>query len=108
MSLLQFEQSIVQGERPRFIRRQHCMTCHSVLALQVADKLDRQKEADYYLVKECLWIACEPHLLYENRRWFGNWVKCPVCGREGKLPIDKPIAWEMISMPKEELKCHSM
>lgn len=102
MSLLQFEKSIVghkqktlkQGQRLT-VRRHQCRKCNSVLALQISmSALDKQSDAEYYVVREAIWVKDEPLLMYDKARWFGNHIKCPVCGREGKLPLDKPLNWE--------------
>lgn len=109
MSILMFEKQLIgnlkktlkEGER-LVVRRQQCMGCHHVLALQIASELDRQSQADYYVVRDCMWIAGEPQLLYKKERWFGNPLRCPVCGRQGKLPMDKPLSWELMQETKEK------
>ncbi len=109
MGILNFEKLIVgelekhlhKGEKLT-IRRQQCIGCKNVLALQIANELDKQSQAVYYVVKDCQWIKGEPELIYDKKRWFGNFVKCPVCKREGKLPMDKPLNWELIQETKEK------
>lgn len=108
MGLLTFEDQIIGSKRKALkegekltTRRQHCMGCHNVLAYQFASELDAQSKADYYVVRDCIWLKGEPHLMYDKTRWFGNFVKCPVCGREGKLPMDKPLNWELMQESKE-------
>ncbi len=108
MGLLTFEDQIIgskqkalkEGEKIT-IRRQQCMGCHTVLALQIGIELDMQSQADYYVVRDCIWLKGEPHLMYDKKRWFGNFVMCPVCQREGKLPMDKPLNWELMQETKE-------
>ncbi|KKM27626.1 hypothetical protein LCGC14_1572820 [marine sediment metagenome] len=113
MGLLIFEDQIFgnkqkalkEGEKLT-IRRQHCgngagVGCNSVLALQIATDLNHQSQSEYYVVRDCIWLSGEPHLMYDKKRWFGNFVRCPICGRRGKLPIDKPLNWELIEQPKE-------
>jgi len=108
VGLLIFEDQIIgskqealnEGERLT-IRRQQCgngagVGCNNVLALQISTDLNHQSQADYYVVRDCIWESGEPHLLYDKTRWFGNFVRCPVCGRTGKLPMDKPLNWELI------------
>jgi len=87
---------------PGFMREQHCMTCRNVLAIELTDKFGSLYAGEWYVVKQCIVLANEPHLYYEKKRWYGNRVKCPVCGREGRLPIDKPYNWELIQKSKEE------
>lgn len=108
MGLLAFEDEIIgskenvlkEGEKIT-TRRQQCRGCHNVLALQIATNLDKQSEADYYVVRDCIWLKGEPHLLYDKVCWFGNFAKCPVCGRKGKLPMDIPLNWELMQKTKE-------
>lgn len=102
MSILFFEKQVIgKGKRPRIVRRQHCGKCHNVLALQLTDKIDHQREADYYVAKDCVWAKGEPHLLYSKERWFGNTIRCPVCGSQVTLPIDKPLSYERMQEAKE-------
>lgn len=113
MGLLTFEHQILgnwqaslkEGEKFT-IRRQQCgdgkdTGCNHVLAFQFATNLNEQSQADYYVVDSCVWLEGEPHLLYRKERWFGNFVRCPVCGREGKLPMDKPLNWELMQESRE-------
>ncbi len=95
-----WEEQLKEGEKFT-IRRHQCMRCDNVLALQLGRTLDEQSQADYYVVNGCIWTRGEPDLLYEKKRWFGNFVVCPVCGREGKLPMDKPLNWELMQETKE-------
>lgn len=98
-----FENQIVDEARKQkghtLIRKQHCMTCHKVLAIEITDKLGARGK--YYVVKDCLRIKGMTDFLYEQEVWFGNFVKCLNCGREGRLPMDKPLSAENISKPKE-------
>lgn len=111
MSLLMAEKQILdkrsltlkQGEKIT-VRRQQCLGCNRVLAFQVGSNLDEQSKAEYYVIKDCLWVQNEPLLLYKQEKWFGNYVICPVCGRTGRLPMDKPYNWEMIEKSNKERK----
>lgn len=79
---------IGKGRVPAIIRRQHCIYCNTVLALELSDKLGYRAQSEYWSVtKEGLWI---------KGRWYGNTVTCPNCGATGKLPIDKPLSAESI------------
>ena len=98
--LINWKDKLKEGEKLT-IRKQQCMGCHSVLALQIVNELDKQSQAAYYVVKDCVWLKGEPHFSYEEKCWFGNFIKCPVCGREGKFPIDKPLSWELMQESKE-------
>lgn len=106
MSLLLFEhQAVEDAQRHKghiLIRKQHCIECNKVLAMEITDKLGRRGE--YYVLKDALhYKGLEPDFLYGKEVWFGNWIKCLNCGREGKLPMDKPLNAELIAEPKEEL-----
>lgn len=81
------------------IRKQNCMGCSNVLAVEITDKLGARGE--YWVVKDSLKSPLGIDLLYGKEVWFGNFVKCPICGREGRLPMDKPLAAEEIAKPKE-------
>ena len=86
MKALRKEKEVIgKGGKPKIIRRQHCINCDTVLALEITDKLGFG--GDYWWIKDGIWIA---------GRWFGNQIKCPVCGLEGKLPMDKPLSYESI------------
>ena len=91
MGRLEKEKSLYgKGKKPKVIRRQHCFGCDTVLALEVTDKLGFGGE--YWWIKNGVWI---------KGRWFGNHVKCPTCGKEGPLPIDKPLSYEEMQKNKE-------
>ena len=81
------------------IRKQQCLTCSSVLALEITDKLGSRGE--YWVVKDALRFRTGIDFLYGKEVWFGNLVRCPNCGREGRLPMDKPLNAENIALPKE-------
>ncbi len=81
------------------IRKQNCMGCSSVLAIEITDKLGARGE--YWVVKDNIKSRLGTDLLYGKEVWFGNFVRCPVCGRTGRLPMDKPLAAEEIAKPKE-------
>jgi len=81
------------------IRKQHCNQCSSVLAVEITDKLGRRGE--YWVVKDALRFKTGVDLLYGKEVWFGNFVQCPRCGNEGRLPMDKPLSAEQIALPKE-------
>lgn len=103
MGLLTFEDQVLgnwkgslkEGEKFT-IRRQQCTKCNNVLALQLGKHLNQQSQSDYYVAKDCVWIKGEAHLMYDKKRWFGNFIRCPVCKQEGNLPMDKPLNWELI------------
>lgn len=105
MSVLMFESQVVNDAQKHkghiLIRKQNCVGCHKVLAMEITDKLGRR--GDYYVVKDALRSAFGTDLLYGKEVWFGNPVKCPNCGMEGKLPMDKPLNAELIAKPKEEV-----
>ena len=94
MGLLQAEKQIIgstsPGTRPRVIRRQHCIGCGLVLALEITDKLGFGGE--YWWRKGDIWL---------RERWFGNRVRCSGCGLEGPLPMDKPLSYESMVTNKE-------
>ena len=71
----------------RLIRRQHCKRCDTVLAIQ--------------LENECWWLKDG---IWRKERWYGNHTRCPNCGIEGTLPIDKPLMYEMGKVAKEVLR----
>ena len=103
--LLTREQVVQQWQgKPGLLREQHCMACEQVLAIEHTDKFGNTDAGAFYVVKDCLWLGHpkEPHLLYVKERWYGNPVRCPVCGRQGKLPMDKPYSCELIEKSKEE------
>ena len=81
------------------IRKQNCMGCSSVLAVEITDKLGSR--GDYWVVKDAIQFPTGRDLLYRKEVWFGNFVKCPNCGREGRLPMDKPLNAELMALPKE-------
>lgn len=83
------------------IRKQNCLTCSSVLAVEITDTLG--KRGEYWVVKDALRFKAGVDLLYGQEVWFGNWIQCLVCGREGRLPMDKPLNAENIAKPKEVL-----
>lgn len=85
-------QLIGKGKNPQIIRRQHCKRCDTVLALEITDKLGFHSHSSYEWLKNGVWV---------KGRWFGNWVKCPNCGLEGNLPIDKPLSFESIKEEKD-------
>lgn len=81
------------------IRKQHCLTCSTVLAVEITDKLGRRGK--YWVAKSALWTPYGMDILYDEEVWFGNLVKCFKCGRQGRLPGDKPLNAEAIALPKE-------
>ena len=102
-NLLIFEHNIIDNARRHkghiLIRRQRCLTCNKTLAIEITDKLGVRGE--YWVVRDCLRIGIDCDFLYEQEVWFGNFIKCPSCGREGRLPMDKPLSAENIAKPKE-------
>jgi transcription elongation factor Elf1 len=67
---------------PKLIRRIHCVKCNTVIAEEVTDKHNQTAYEWRSITPEGIWIT---------GRWWGNHFKCPVCGAEGNLPIDKPL-----------------
>jgi len=101
--LLIFEHQIIDEARRHkghiLIRKQHCLGCSKVLAIEITDKLG--KRGEYWVVKDALHFKTGCDFLYTKEVWFGNFVRCPNCGREGRLPMDKPLSAENIAEPKE-------
>jgi len=81
------------------IREQRCLTCKRTLAVEITDKLGARGE--YWVVKDALRTKLGIDLLYGQEVWFGNYIRCPNCGRTGNLPIDKPLTADQIALPKE-------
>ena len=105
MSFLMPHEAVVNygaTSKPGYVREQHCLTCRTVLAMELTDKLGSTYAGEWWVVKDALWSKGEWLLLYGKERWYGNHVVCPICRREGKLPIDKPYNWELIQKSKEE------
>ncbi len=75
------------------------MGCNEVLAVEITDKLGQRGE--YWVVKDAIRLKTGIDLLYSKEVWFGNFVRCPICRRAGKLPMDKPLNAENIVQPKE-------
>ena len=76
------------------------MTCSTVLAIEITDSLG--KRGEYHVMKDYIYTRGGSFdFLYEKRVWFGNYIKCLRCGREGRLPMDKPLSAENIAQPKE-------
>lgn len=76
-----------KGRKPKYVIRQHCMRCNTVLAVELTDKLGARAFSEYWFLDGSMWI---------KGRWYGNHTKCPCCGLEGKLPGDKPYSAEAI------------
>lgn len=105
MGLAIFENDIIDMARKHkghiITRRQHCSGCGKTLAIEITDKLGARGE--YWVAKDALWTPFGSDLLYEKKVWFGNYIKCPNCGREGKLPMDKPLSAENMEKTEEAL-----
>ena len=102
MMLLSLHQVLDDAQKHKghiIIRKQNCVMCGSVLAVEITDKLGRR--GDYWVVKDAIRFPVGMDLLYGKEVWFGNRVKCPVCGLEGRLPMDKPLNADQMSLPKE-------
>jgi len=80
-------QLVGSGKSAKISIEHHCMDCNTVLACEVTDRLGFNSFTDYYWLKNGVWL---------KERWYGNWVKCPSCGLEGTLPLDKPLSAEAI------------
>ena len=65
---------------PKRIRRIHCL-CGTVIA----------EEAGPISGTAIEWRSITKDGLWNPGRWWGNRFKCPNCGAEGALPIDKPV-----------------
>ena len=88
-------------DRPGFLREQHCFTCRLVLAMELTDKFGSTYDGEWWVVKDAVWIKGELIFLYGKEKWYGNFITCPNCRRQGHLPIDKPYNWELIQQSKE-------
>ena len=82
------------------IREQRCLGCPKTLAVEITDKLGRRGE--YWVVKGSLRFKTGMDLLYRKEVWFGNQIRCPNCGREGRLPMDKPLNAERMKSREEK------
>jgi hypothetical protein len=69
------------------------MRCHKVLAYELTDKLGSHAHSEYWWLCNGMWL---------KQRWYGNFVRCPICGLEGRLPIDKPLSTDAILNPDKE------
>jgi hypothetical protein len=81
------------------IRKQNCIGCSNVLAVEITDKLGSRGE--YWVAKDAIRYPSGTDLFYNKEVWFGNHVKCLICGLEGKLPMDKPLSAENIGLSRE-------
>ena len=102
MLLLFLDQVLGDAQKHKghiIIRKQNCLGCNKVLAVEITDKLGRRGEC--WVTKDALRLKTGIDFLYGKETWFGNFIKCPQCGREGKLPMDKPLTAEQIALPKE-------
>lgn len=88
------KERIGRGKNPRYRINHHCMRCNTILAFELTDRLGFRSHSEYWWQKGGLWL---------KERWYGNHVKCPVCGLEGNLPIDKPLAAEEILNKTEDV-----
>ena len=85
----------------KVIRTQRCMGCNRPLAFEVSDKLGF--EGEYWIVASSIYAkGIREHYFKRCGRWFGNSLKCPSCGRTGKLPMDKPLNWESMQQKNKE------
>ena len=83
------------------IREQHCLSCNRVLAFEITDKFG--SDGEYWIVSGAIKSkGTIEHSFKRSGRWFGNYLKCPSCGRSGKLPMDKPLNYEAMQKSKEE------
>ena len=102
--MLLFEHQIIDSARGQkgLIRKQQCLGCDKVLAIEITPKLGSRGE--YWVVKDAIRLMGETDFLFKKEVWFGNKIRCPNCGRIGMLPMDKPLAAEEIAKPKEAKK----
>ena len=101
--MLLFEHTIldsVKGKGHTIVRKQNCLGCGKVLAIEITTKLG-ERIGENYVVKGANRTRFGTDLLFEKEVWFGNFIQCPNCGRTGRLPMDKPLAAEEIAKPKE-------
>lgn len=68
---------------PTTIRTIRCFKCDEPLAKEASDSLTKTAYEWWFVTPSGLWC---------KGRWWGNAFKCPKCGAEGKLPIDKPLS----------------
>lgn len=106
MSIYQFEKSLIESKKRSLkkgdrltVRRQQCVRCNNILALEITENLGYG--GDCYVAMDCIMMAGELKMLYKKERWFGNYIRCPVCGLEGNLPMDKPLNWENMQKTRE-------
>ena len=92
---LNLEKKILGKGKAKIIRKQHCMNCNEVLAMEISDKLGFRSHTEYWYQKAGLWI---------QGRWYGNEITCPMCGLTGRLPMDKPLAYESIQNKDLEME----
>jgi len=86
--------------KAKTIRVQRCMGCNRALAIEVSDKIGFGGE--YWTVDSAIVTkGLSEHFFVRSGRWFGNSLQCPTCGRQGKLPMDKPLNWEEMQQTKE-------
>jgi len=100
--MLLFENTIMESTKGRghtLIRKQNCLGCNALLAIEITPKLGNRGE--YYVAKGSNRTRYGTDILYDKEEWFGNFIICPNCGRSGRLPMDKPLAAEEIAKPKE-------
>ena len=84
----------------RTIRWQRCLTCNRPLAAEVSNHIGF--EGEYWIVDSVVNShGIVEHYFKRSGRWFGNHLKCPSCGRQGKLPQDKPLNWDEMQKTRE-------
>lgn len=98
-----FEHQIIDSAKRQkghlIIREQRCLKCSKTLAIEITDKLGARGE--YWVVKDSIHSPYGCDFLFGKEVWFGNTIRCPNCGRVGKLPMDKPLSAEEMAKPKE-------
>ena len=98
-----FEYQIIESAKRHkghiLIRKQQCLGCDMVLAIEITGKLGQRGE--YWVAKDAIRSQGGCDFLFGQEVWFGNKIRCPNCGRIGRLPMDKPMAAEEIEKPKE-------
>ena len=75
-----------RGGTPRRVRRVWCLTCRQ----QYGTRTELAKEAGDVGERADEWWSVKPDGTWVNGKWWGNQFKCPTCGQEGRLPMDKP------------------
>lgn len=74
-------------KRVRHIQCTNCMVNHKRVTELATEAGDKGTQADE-------WWSIKEDGSWVKGKWWGNHYKCPKCGQEGNLPIDKPMMEE--------------